>query len=211
MDMNVKCGLLKKAQKVFNEFAIQTVVAWNTLMAGYAQVDQAKRVLGLFINMIAKGVIADVVSFLALLSACSHAGLVKEGSIIFHHMNDVSKMTPALEHYTCMVNTLSRAGHFDKALSIIEEVPSSDRHPLWSALLGACCCRTINVELARWAFGQSVVLNAKDAALYIYMANIYSTAGMCEEAEKIEAWGLKSNAWGDEHSMPSLLSSIDYG
>ena len=155
-------------------------------MAGYAQLGQAQNVFYLFKEMVSDDNIApDIVTFLVLLMACSHAGLVDEGQILFSGMHTFYCLSPALEHYTCMVDTFSRAGHFDKALTIIEEVPSSDRLSLWSALLGACC-RTINVELARWAFEQSLQLDEMCGAAYICMENIYARACMERETPNIE-------------------------
>ena len=91
--------------------------------------------------------------------------------MFFDDMENVYCLKPTLEHYACMVDLFSRAGHFEKALVVIEKVPPSDCLQLWLDLLGACR-KWLNVELGRWAFEQLVKLDEKCVTAYIYMGNI---------------------------------------
>ena len=138
VDMYAKCGILERAQKVFDKLLIRNVVSWTSLLAGYAQLGETERALDLFNDMVSEGTVPDVVTFLVLLSSCSHAGRVEEGQMLFDDMENVYCLKPTLEHYACMVDLFSRAGHFEKAMVAIEKVPPSDCLQLWLNLLGAC-------------------------------------------------------------------------
>jgi hypothetical protein len=115
----------------------------------------------------------DQLTFLALLTACSHGGLVEEGQILFGAMHTFYHLSPALEHYTSMVDLSSRAGLFDKALLVVEHVAASDRLPPLLSLLSSCR-KWGNVELARWAFEQALMVDEECVAMYVGMGNIYA-------------------------------------
>ena len=185
VDMYAKCGVLGEAHKAFDMLPVQNVASWTALMTAYAQSGKAGRVLELFTQLISRGITPDLVTILVVLSACNHAGLVDEGQIIFDAIEQWYCLDPSIEHYNCMVDLFSRAGHFDKALDLIEKVPTSNQLRLWLSLLGACC-KWVNVELGRWAFIRSVSLDEDCDAAYVYMGNIYAAAGMQKEADEIE-------------------------
>jgi pentatricopeptide repeat protein len=200
VDMYAKCGMLGKAQLVFDDLPVRNIVSWNSLIAGYGQTGQMKRVLRLSGKMMEEeGITPDCLTFLTLLSAHSHEGLVEEGQRIFNDMDTITwSFSPAIEHYTCMVDLYSCVGRFDKAIALIEKVPNpSHRLPLWWALLGACC-KWVNVEVGRWAFQQSLKLSGNHASVYVCMRNIYAAAGMHEEANDIETWRIQS----ESHESP---------
>ena len=102
--------------------------------------------------------------------------------MLLNIMDTVYFLPPTVEHIACMVDIFGRAIHFEKAIYLIEKVSSSERFPLWLALLGACY-KWVNVELARWVFEQAIQLDENCAAPYICMGNIYATAGMQTESE----------------------------
>ena len=185
IDMYSKCGMPMKAKEIFDEFPSRDVILWNAHISSYVQVGQVREAFSSFARMVSEGISPNAITFLALLTSCSHAGLVEEGQIVVKYMHDVGRLTPTLEHYTCMVDLFSRAGHFYKAIALVEEMQVSDRLPLLLALLSACH-KWANVELGKWAFEQSVQLNANCSAAYIGMANIYAAAGMqAQQAFKI--------------------------
>ena len=173
IDMYAKCSVQEKAQQVFDEIPTTTVASWTALLAGYGQQGQSKMVFMLFSKMMAACIDPDLVTFLVLLNACSHAGLIDEGQMIFDVMHSICSSTPTSEHYACMVDLFSRAGQFDKAVSVIEISPSSSDHqPLWLAILGSCA-KWRNTEIARLAFEQLLQLDEKCTAAYICMGNVY--------------------------------------
>mgnify|MGYP000249897984 CR=1 FL=1 len=193
INMYGKNGNLKIASQLFDHLSDRNVVSWNALMAGYAQLGQASVVLDLFRRM-RNEVMPDPVTFLILLTSCSHAGLMEEGEKLFDDMHDVYHLDPTLKHYSCMVDLFGRAGHFDKAQMLLDKMPYSDHLPLFLSVLGACR-KWLNVKLGRWAFEQSIKLDEKCVVAYVCMENIYAAAGMQEKAREIEAWKVKNNAW----------------
>jgi hypothetical protein len=135
---------------------------------------EVKGVFSSFTRMAAEGIRPDSVTFIVLLIACSHAGLVEEGKLYFDLMTDVYGLAPSLEHYTCMVDLLGRAGHLESAVRLIENVAPRHRSRLWPILLGSCR-KWENSKLGRWVFEHSVKLNGDDASSYVCMSNIYTT------------------------------------
>ena len=195
LDMYAKCGMLEKARDIIDELSLEDIVSWNTVIAGYAHLGHARGVLNLFSKMMGRGMVPNSITFLVLLTTCSHAGLPEVGQRVFDIMVKVYDLTPSLEHYACMVDLLSRAGHLVKAIVVIEKVSSVDRIQLWLAFLGACQ-KWMNVELGIWAFEQAMELDANCASAYVCMGNIYAAAGMRDEAGKIiSQWRAKSRTW----------------
>ena len=194
VDMYSKCGALKKAQKVFEQLPVRDVVSWNALIAGYAQLGHVNAALGFYNSMRAEDVVPNWVSFIILLNACSHAGLLKEGEKWFDEMRDLYCLSPVLEHYTCMIDLFGRAGHFIKLEILLKSLTSSDHLPLLLAILGACC-KWVNVNLGRWAFEQSLVIDENCASAYVCMGDIYAAAGMQREAHGIKVLRVKNKAW----------------
>ena len=194
IDMYAKCGALERAREAFEKHLRRDVVAWNALMAGYAQLGKASMVLELFVRMRREGMFPNLVTFLLSLNACSHAGLLKEGEELFDEMCGVYGLSPKLEHLACMIDLFARAGHFNKANALLlDKVSSSDNLPLLLTILGACH-KWINVKLGRWAFEQAIDLDEKCSAAYVGMVNIYVSAGMHTEADRIEGLRVKSGA-----------------
>ena len=185
IDMYVKCSALSKAQELFDNLTIPDTIAWNALIAGYAQLGQPRRVFNVFGKMRESNTIPDLITFLVLLNACSHAGLVQEGGTIFATMESVYKFIPTLEQYTCMVDLFSRAGHFDKAMVLIEEVLPFNRFQLLLALLAACR-QWINLDLGRWIFQHLEQLDGDNAAAYVCISNIYAGVHMQDEVNDDE-------------------------
>jgi pentatricopeptide repeat protein len=151
--MYAKCGALKKAQTVFEELPMHNVISWTSLMTGYAQLGQPNDVYELYRRMRTENVAPNSITFTVLLTAFSHGGLLEEGKKLLHEMCFVYNLPPVLEHYASMMDLFGRAGCFDKAEELLENVPSQERLPLFLAILGACR-KWNNVKLGRWAFEQ---------------------------------------------------------
>ena len=185
VDMYAKSGALARAKVVLDKLPIRDVVSWSTLISRYAQHGLGKVALYCFEWMQHEGISPTAMTFLSVLNACSHSGLVYEGEVNFVSMSKYGVIQDP-EHYTCIVDTLGRAGHFEKAMLVIETMLTSDYPPLWGALLGACR-KWGNVELGRLAFNNAIQLDKGNAAAYACMATIFAGAGMHEDAKKIEA------------------------
>jgi pentatricopeptide repeat protein len=159
-------GPMEEAKEFVDELKIESDC--------HSGAQEVKGVFSSFTRMAAEGIRPDSVTFIVLLIACSHAGLVEEGKLYFDLMTDVYGLAPSLEHYTCMVDLLGRAGHLESAVRLIEKVAPRHRSQLWPILLGSCR-KWENSKLGRWVFEHSVKLNGDDASSYVCMSNIYTT------------------------------------
>jgi pentatricopeptide repeat protein len=177
LHMYSKCGALGKAQEVFVEIPSRDVVSWSALMAGYAQFGQIEVVIELIEKMRSEDILPDAVTFLVLLNACSHAGLIEEGEKLFHEMCMVYHLLPSVEHYACMIDLFGRAGNFEKVQVVASHKFTPNDLQLSLAVLGASL-KWVNVNLGRWAFERSIQQDEKCSAAYICMENIYAAASM---------------------------------
>src|SRR6202041_1543521 len=109
LNMYAKCGSIDDARSVFDNMESRNVVSWNAMIAGYAQTGNGKDALELFKQM-EKEIQPNSVTLCALLNACSHAGLVDEALHYFNAMKDQYQVSADVSHYTCVVDTLGRAG-----------------------------------------------------------------------------------------------------
>ena len=185
VDLYAKCGILAKAQEVLEELPIRDIISWNTLITGYAQQGQVQQALNNFEHMQSEGLSPDHITFLSLLSACNHLGLLDEAQMLFKNMSGKYRITLNFEHQTCMVMVLGCAGNFESAMSLIKVMPC-DYTSGWLALLAACR-KWGHVKLGRVAFEQVVQLDSHCAAAYALMASIFVAAGMKEEAQKVKS------------------------
>ncbi|KAI5070816.1 hypothetical protein GOP47_0015159 [Adiantum capillus-veneris] len=193
VDMYAKCGDLARSQRVFDELPSRNVVSWCALIAGYAQKGQGEEALKCFDRMQNEGIPPNAVTMCCVLNVCSQLGLVEEGHMYFSNMGAKYGLQPAVEVYACMIDLLGRAGHLEKAVKLIRDMPSCNHSTIWHALLAACG-KWGDVSVGRWAFWQAIQLDKRDGAAHILMANIYAAAGMQENAKSIEVLRMENNA-----------------
>ncbi|KAJ3677673.1 hypothetical protein LUZ60_003397 [Juncus effusus] len=136
--MYAKCGNLADCTLVFRKIPEKDIIAWNSIISAFSQNGRGKEALKLFDEMILEGTKPDNITFVNVLSACSHMGLVDKGWKYFHSMVDEYNLTPEIEHYACMVDILSRAGKLKEAKDFIEKIPINHGMCLWRIVLGAC-------------------------------------------------------------------------
>ncbi|KAH7416067.1 hypothetical protein KP509_14G073700 [Ceratopteris richardii] len=151
VDMYSKCGKVFKAQLVFDDLGIQDVVSWTALMAGHALTGKHDEVFGLLNRMMRLGISPNSVTLTVVLSACTDVCLLNKAPTLFEMMNLRYGVSPAVEHCTCIVDLLGRAGRFDEAVNIAEGMTSVKNLPVWLALL-ATCRQWDNVEIGEFAF-----------------------------------------------------------
>ncbi|XP_058114018.1 pentatricopeptide repeat-containing protein At4g30700 [Magnolia sinica] len=174
IDMYVKCGSIGEARHLFNGMSEKNVVSWNAMISGYGLHGQGPEALKLFAEMLNVGVVPTAVTFLSVLYACSHAGLVTNGCEIFESMTHEHGIMPGSEHYACMVDLLGRAGQLEKALEFIKTMPVEPGPGVWGALLGACMIHK-NASLARIASERLFELEPENTGYYVLLSNIYSS------------------------------------
>ncbi|CAK9260361.1 unnamed protein product [Sphagnum jensenii] len=183
IDMYAKCGSVEYALRVFNKMPRHDLISWNTMLGGYAMHGHGKEAVEHFEQMWDRSVEIDKVTFICLLSACNHAGLVEEGLQFFESMKSVYGISATVEHYACMVDLLGRAGRLAEAEDLIKVMHCEPNAPVWRALLGACRVHG-NVEIGEHAAQKVIELDPGDAAGYVLLSNIYAAAGK---------WDLSSN------------------
>ncbi|KAL6340719.1 hypothetical protein AAG906_014409 [Vitis piasezkii] len=138
INMYAKCSDMYMAVRVFNELTHKDMISWSTIIGGMAMNGHGMHALQFFSLMLVHGVSPDDVTFIGLLSACSHTGLVEQGLIFFKAMNDVYGIAPQMQHYACMVDMYGRAGLLEEAEAFIRGMPMEAEGPIWGALLNAC-------------------------------------------------------------------------
>ncbi|XVF59920.1 hypothetical protein PTKIN_Ptkin08bG0000700 [Pterospermum kingtungense] len=183
IDLYVKCGSLVYARKVFNKMKERNIISWSTMICGYGMHGHGREALNLFDQM--KTLIKpDHVTFVSVLSACSHAGLIAEGWECFNSMVKDFGVTPTSEHYACMVDLLGRAGQLNQAREFIKRMPIRPDAGVWGGLLGGCRIH-LNVELAEVAAKALFDLDAQNPGRYVLLSNIYASLGKRKEADGI--------------------------
>eukprot|EP01018_Ginkgo_biloba_P024259 Gb_34736 [translate_table: standard] len=182
--MYAKCGTIYDALKVFDRLTYRDTVSWNAMIAGYAQHGLCSEALYLFEQMQHAGIKPNQITFVAVLSACSHVGLVDEGRHYFVSMSLDHHIVPSAEHYACMVDLLGRAGHLDEAENFMNEMPFGPSALVCRTLLGACRVHG-NVKIAKCAAECLFELDPKDAATYVTLSNIYAAAGRWDDAIEV--------------------------
>lgn len=173
VNMYGKCGSLEDAWMVFNIICRHDVVSWTAMIAAYAQNGYGPEALQLFMQMEQEGVKPNEITFINVLSACSHSGLLEDGHRHFISMNEDHGIKPTVEHYACMVDLLGRAGLLHEAEIFINEMPLQADIVLWRSLLGACSVHG-DVEHGRHAAEQSFNLDKDSDAPYVLLSNILS-------------------------------------
>eukprot|EP01018_Ginkgo_biloba_P015597 Gb_36168 [translate_table: standard] len=184
VDMYAKCGSIESAQKTFDKMHKQNVVSWNAIISGCAQHGRGKEALQLFEQMQWASVKPDHITFIGILSACSHVGLLDEGRHYFDSMTHDHGITPGLEHYTCIFDLLGRAGRLDEAEDLINCMPFEPDVLVWRTLLGACRIHG-NEELGKRAAECVLELEPQSPSTYVLLSNIYAAAGRWNDVTKV--------------------------
>ncbi|KAJ7514124.1 hypothetical protein O6H91_23G029000 [Diphasiastrum complanatum] len=184
VNMYAKCGCTEDARELFDNMSERDVVSWTGMIAGYAQNGLGKEALALFVQMQREGTKPNEVTYISVLSACAHSGLVDQGRYFFDSMCKNHGVTPTKEHYACMVDLLGRAGCLADAELFINKMPIQPNSVVWMTLLGAARNHG-HAEIGRRAFDRVVKLETKSAAPYVLLSNIYAAAGKKDELAKI--------------------------
>ncbi|KAI5055238.1 hypothetical protein GOP47_0030383 [Adiantum capillus-veneris] len=150
VDMYAKCGMLARAQDVFEEVSARSVVSWTTLIAGYCENGDHKKALCVFERMKLEGLHPDVVTISCILKACGSVGAACTGQFYYDNMSTTYGIIPTSRHQTSMVDLYSRVGLFDKAMAVIWKMPSKEL-PAWFAVMSACS-KWGNVNLGKVCF-----------------------------------------------------------
>ncbi|XAR60656.1 hypothetical protein NMG60_11034114 [Bertholletia excelsa] len=213
--MYAKCGKLELGREIFDKMDKRDVVSWNSMISSYGIYGFGRQAIQAFEEMIYKGVSPSPISFVSVLGACSHAGLVKEGKVLFKSMVKEHEIYPTVEHYACMVDLLGRANQLEEAAKLIEDMRTEPGPTVWGSLLGACRIHC-NVELAEKASQRLFELEPTNAGNYVLLADIYTEAKMWEEVKRVkkllEARGLQKvpgRSWIEIRRKTYSFTSVD--
>ncbi|OIT37998.1 PREDICTED: pentatricopeptide repeat-containing protein At3g16610 [Nicotiana attenuata] len=184
IDMYSKCGKVNIARIIFDKMNKRDVVSWNAMIAGYGVHGHGKEAISLFYDMQTVAQKPDEITFIGLLFACSHSGLVAEGKYWFFSMCQEFKISPRMDHYLCMVDLLGRAGLLDEAYGFIQNMPFKPDVRIWSALLAACRIHK-HIVLAEEVSNKIQYLGPESPGNFVLLSNLYTTAGRWDDAAHI--------------------------
>jgi len=189
IEMYAKCGCIDIALEIFHGLKEKDTASWTAIICGLAMNGKTSRALELFEAMQVRGFKPDDVTFIAVLSACTHAGLVEEGRKLFHSMTSVYDIEPNLEHYGCFIDLLGRAGLLQEAEELVRKLPNENDEiivPVYGALLSAC--RTYNnIDMGERLATALAKVKSSDSSLHTLLASIYASADRWEDVRKVRS------------------------
>nr|UPT49482.1 pentatricopeptide repeat protein AaPPR619 [Agave angustifolia] len=185
IDMYCKCGCLDEAIGVFDRVGNGDVVLWNAMIGGLAMHGDSQRALDLFRRMKEKqpAVVPNKSTYIAVLSACRHAGMVDEGIEIFDSMKRHG-VEPHREHYGCLADLMGRAGRVREAEEVLLAMPMEPAAAQWGALMSACQTHK-DIEVGERVGRRLIEMEPFDGGRYVLLANLYTAAGQWEKANEI--------------------------
>ncbi|KAK9149314.1 hypothetical protein Scep_008071 [Stephania cephalantha] len=188
VDMYSKLGEITDAWTLFKTMPVRNVISWNAMIIGYAQNGRDEDALALYERMLEENFKPDNITFVGVLSACGHLGLVDEGRSYFSSISEQHGLRPTLDHYACMMNLYGRSGHMKEVMDMLKAMPDKPNQLIWSTLLSVS---RINKEIdhAEVAAKHLFELDSQNAEPYIMLSNMYAAAGR----------------WTDVASMRSLM------
>ncbi|KAM2965085.1 hypothetical protein FF2_022807 [Malus domestica] len=185
ISMYSKAGSIGGAKKVFNLIYLnRDTVSWTSMIIALAQHGHGEDAIELFEKMLSHGIKPDHITYVGVLSACIHVGLVEQGRSYYNLMRNVHKIEPTHSHYACMIDLLGRAGLLQEAFNFIQSLPVEPDVIAWGSLL-SCCKVHKNVDLAKVAAERLLLIDPDNSGAYSALANLYSACGRWEEAAQV--------------------------
>ncbi|KAG8375540.1 hypothetical protein BUALT_Bualt10G0110400 [Buddleja alternifolia] len=176
IEMYTKCGSVDQSLQLFSKMSDRDVISWSSMISGLAHHGRAGEAIELFHDMQKANVDPNEITFVGLLSACGHAGLLEEGLMYFESMQNDYNIEPGIEHYGCLVDLLGRTGNINRALNLIKSMKMKPDSAIWGSLLSSC--RTFrNLEIAVISMEHLLELEPEDTGNLVLLANIYADLG----------------------------------
>ncbi|KAK4260696.1 hypothetical protein QN277_003778 [Acacia crassicarpa] len=187
IDMYVKCGKLVSAEILFNYgFHLKDVIFCNSMIMGYGMHGHGLRAIGVYDRMIKEGLKPNHATFVSLLAACSHSGLIEEGKTLFYGMERDHNIKPTEKHYACLVDLLSRAGHLREAEALVKQMPFEPSTDVLEALLSGCQTHK-NTDMGLQIADRLLSLDYLNSGIYIKLSNIYAQSRRWESVNYIRS------------------------
>ncbi|KAK3142867.1 hypothetical protein QOZ80_4BG0352850 [Eleusine coracana subsp. coracana] len=208
-----RCGNVYLAERCFNSIFHKDIVSWSSMIEAYSSHGYGREALVLFNQMLKEGVRPNGVTFLSLLSACSHSGLVSEARGLFDCMTRKFGISPELGHYTCMVDVLGRSGNLEEAVKVIRDMKVKPDGRIWGAVLASCRTHS-NSKIAYFAAQKLMELEPDNVGYHVVLSNVQAGDGRWGSVENIrksmvEMNMQKSPAWSCVPEIGSSLVSAD--
>ncbi|XP_076930959.1 pentatricopeptide repeat-containing protein At3g29230-like [Bidens hawaiensis] len=181
IDMFAKCGDIASSKSIFNQMSNKCIITWTTMVSSLAVHGMCKEALTLFNNICMQGTKPDDVMYIAVLSACNHGGLVKEGKILFNQLVYNFGIKPQIEHYGCMIDLLARSGDLDEAIKLTESMDMEPNAMIWGTLIGACKLHG-NSELFEYVTKKILDQEPSNPSYLTSVTNLSSSIGRWEDA-----------------------------
>ncbi|XP_010526990.1 PREDICTED: pentatricopeptide repeat-containing protein At2g13600 isoform X2 [Tarenaya hassleriana] len=176
IDMYVKCGSVEDGYLAFKKMSERDCVSWNAMIVGYAQNGYGIEALALFREMLDSGEKPDHITMIGVLSACNHSGFVEVGRHYFSSMYRDFGVSPHMDHYTCMIDLLGRAGYLEEAKNMIEEMPMQPDSVIWGSFLAACKIHR-HITLGEYAAEKHLEIDPSNSGPYVLLSNMYAELG----------------------------------
>lgn len=210
MDMYFKCSSPNDGFRVFDKSVNRNVITWTSLISGYGLNGRVYEVLDSFHQMINEGIRPNQITFLAVLSACSHGGLVDKGWEYFSSMMRDYGVQPGGKHHAVMVDLLGRAGRLEEAYAFVERSHYREHPAVWGALLGACRIHG-HMDLVKLAAKNFFELEPGNAGMYVVLSNAYATLGLWKNVAEIRRV-IKGSGTKKEpgHSMIEVQNEVHF-
>ncbi|PKI79501.1 hypothetical protein CRG98_000132 [Punica granatum] len=185
INMYARCGSVNKSREVFDSVGKKNVIAWTAMISAYATSGYGHQAIELFSQMRTHGPRPNKITFVAVLTACAHAGLVNEGRQAFSSMKHDYALEPIIEHYVCMVDMLGRAGLLNEAYRFIKEsIPGDTPLAVWTAILGACKMHK-DFDLGVMVAEHLLEAEPENPGHYVMLSNIYALAGRRDRVQVV--------------------------
>ncbi|XVF14134.1 hypothetical protein REPUB_Repub09cG0031200 [Reevesia pubescens] len=218
IDMYGKCGSLDTARRIFEMSSKKNLTSWNSIINCFALHGQSDEAISLFEEMIncgAEDVRPDAITFISLLNACTHGGLVEKGRTYFELMTDSFNIEPRIDHYGCLIDLLGRAGKFEEALVVIDSMKMEPDEIVWGSLLNGCKIYG-RMDLAEFAVKKLIKIDPNNGGYGAMLANLYGGLGKWDEVRKVRkklkeqnAYKIPGCSWIEVDSQVHQFYSVD--
>nr|GLL43416.1 pentatricopeptide repeat-containing protein At4g21065-like [Ipomoea trifida] len=189
LQMYAKCGRVEEAFQIFNSMSTKNLQSWTIMISALADNGRGEEAISLFPRMEEAGLRPDSLSFSAILSACSHLGLVEEGHKYFNRMVNLYDIRPTMEHYGCMVDLLGRPGKIEQAYEVIMSMPMEPNSVILRSFISACKQHGCSNILRLDEHLKELLLKIEPdiAANYVLAANLSSLCGYWDDADGLQS------------------------
>ncbi|MQL80325.1 hypothetical protein Taro_012752 [Colocasia esculenta] len=173
INMYVRSGCIWEARRLFDAMLLRDIVSWNSMISGYSHHGLGREALEVFHYMLMEGVQPTPVTFVGVLSACGHLGLVDDGFYYLNHMMKEMGISPTVEHYTCLVGLLCRVGRLEEANSFMRTTDTRWDVIAWRTFLSACHVHK-KYSLGKQVAEHILEFYPDDVGTYVLLSNMHA-------------------------------------